>query len=128
MGPATIVGGTRLLPQALEAMAAASRSLVNMAELNSRAGELVASITGAEAGLISGGAASGITLATAAAIADADPLLMHRLPESDGLRNEVIIHSMHRFGYDQGLPGRRRQAPVRRHRHPLQRMGAGGRN
>ena len=101
MGPATILGGTRLLPEALAAMAEASNSLVNMAELNTKAGELIAKITGAEAAMVCNGAASGITLATAAAIAGNDPVLMGRLPNTRGLKNEVIIQTMHRFGYDQ---------------------------
>ena len=100
-GVVTRLGGSRIRPQALEVMAQAAGSLVNMAELNARAGEMVARVTGAEAGFVCNGAASGLLLQAAAVIAGKDPAKMHRLPNTDGMKNEVIIQTMHRFPYDQ---------------------------
>ena len=100
-GSTTRYGGTRTRPEVLEVMAAAATVLVEMGELNERAGEVIARLTGAEAGFVSSGAAGGLVLQAAACIAGSDPAKMHRLPDSQGMKNEIIIQNMHRFPYDQ---------------------------
>ena len=40
-------------------------------------------------------------LQAAAVIAGNDPVKMRQLPNTDGLKNEIVIHTMHRFPYDQ---------------------------
>ena len=65
------------------------------------AGNIIARHTGAEAGLVTSGAAGGLILQAAAVIAGNDPANMKRLPDTQGLRNEIIIHKSHRFPYDQ---------------------------
>jgi L-seryl-tRNA(Ser) seleniumtransferase len=100
-GTVTRLGGSRPRPEVLEAMAQAAGTMVNMAELNHQAGEVIARATGAEAGLVCNGAASGLMLQAAAVIAGSDPARMARLPDTDGMKNEIIIQTMHRFVYDQ---------------------------
>ena len=100
-GSVTRLGGTRTRPEVLEVMAEAARVLVDMTELNEKAGEVVARLTGAEAGFVCSGAAGGLVLQAAACIAGNDPVKMHRLPDSEGMKNEVIIQNLHRFHYDQ---------------------------
>jgi L-seryl-tRNA(Ser) seleniumtransferase len=75
--------------------------LVDMTELNEKAGEVLARITGAEAGFVSSGSAGGLVLQAAACIAGSDPIKMKRLPDTDGMKNEIIIQNTHRFPYDQ---------------------------
>ena len=100
-GSTTRYGGTRTRPEVLEVMAKAATVLVDMEELNQKAGELIARLTGAEAGFVSSGAAGGLVLQAAACIAGTDPVKMHNLPDSAGMKNEIIIQTMHRFPYDQ---------------------------
>jgi L-seryl-tRNA(Ser) seleniumtransferase len=100
-GSTTRLGGTRTRPEALEAMADAAVVLVDMIELNERAGEVIARITGAEAGFVSSGSAGGLVLQAAACIAGKDPVKMKRLPDTQGMKNEIIIQNMHRFPYEQ---------------------------
>ena len=100
-GTTTTYGGTRLRPEAMEAMNKAATVFVDMKELNRRAGEIVAEITGAEAGFVSSGAAGGLVLQAAACIAGADPARMAQLPDTTGLKNEIIIQNSQRFPYDQ---------------------------
>ena len=100
-GSVTRYGGTRTRPEALEVMADAASVLVEMGELNHRAGEIIAGITGAEAGFVCSGAAGGMVLQAAACIAGGDPVKMKRLPDTQGMKNEIIIQTMHRFPYDQ---------------------------
>ena len=100
-GSVTRYGGTSTRPEVLKAMTDAAAVLVEMAELNQKAGEVIAGITGAEAGFVCSGAAGGLVLQAIACIAGTDPVNMHRLPDTRGMKNEIIIQNMHRFPYDQ---------------------------
>lgn len=100
MGTYTRISGSRALPQVLAAMAAASDGYVDMEELMERVGERLAALTGAEWGYITSGAAAALVQLTAAAIAGADPERMARLPDTAGMRNEVVMQAAHRYGYD----------------------------
>ena len=57
-GSITKYGGTRTRPEVLELMAEAARIMVNVDELNRKAGEEIARLTGAEAGFVCSGAAA----------------------------------------------------------------------
>ena len=100
-GSITRLGGTRTRPETLEMMSRAARVMVNIDDLNRAAGQELARLTGAEAGFVSSGAAGGLVLQAAAVIAGNDPVKMRQLPNTDGLKNEIVIHTMHRFPYDQ---------------------------
>ncbi len=100
-GSITRLGGTRTRPETLELMSRAARVMVNMDDLNRAAGKELARLTGAEAGFVCSGAAGGLVLQAAAVIAGSDPVKMRQLPNTDGLKNEIVIHTMHRFPYDQ---------------------------
>ena len=97
----TRLGGTRTRPETLELMEKAARVMVNMDDLNRAAGREVARLVGAEAGFVCSGAAGGLLLQAAACIAGSDPVKMRQLPDTTGLKNEIVIHTMHRFPYDQ---------------------------
>ncbi len=99
-GTITRVGGTLMPPEVVEAMSEAARSFVDIDELYLRAGEVVAKHTHAEAGLVTTGCAASLMLGTAAAVAGMDPAKHRRLPDTTGMKNEVIIHTSHRNGYD----------------------------
>ena len=100
-GQVSRLGGTRTRPEALEAMVDAATVFVEMAELNRKAGEILARHTGAEAGFVTCGAASGLVLQAAACIAGGDPVKMQRLPDTRGMKNEIIIQNTQRFSYEQ---------------------------
>ena len=100
-GTTTAYGGSKLRPEVMDAMNRASNSMVNMDELNRAAGRMLADLTGAEAGFVCSGAAGGLVLQAAAVVAGSDPAKMARLPNTEGMKNEIIIHKSHRFPYDQ---------------------------
>ena len=81
----------------------AARSFVDMDELECKAGKVVAEITGAEAGYVTAGAAAGLMLAAAGCMTGTDRSLMKRLPNTQGMKNEVIIQRGHRNDYDQAV-------------------------
>ncbi|MDQ2652843.1 MAG: aminotransferase class V-fold PLP-dependent enzyme [Chloroflexota bacterium] len=103
VGPATRLGGSVMEPAVLEAMADAASHYVKIDELQDAASKVIAEITGAEAGYVTCGAAAGLALATAACMTGLDPEKMNRLPDTTGMRNEVIIHRAHRYDYDHAL-------------------------
>ena len=100
-GPTTAYGGTKLRPQVHQAMNEASGLMVDMAELNDAAGQVIARHTGAEAGMVTSGSAGALVLQAAAVVAGSDKAKMKRLPDTSGMKNEIIIHNIHRFPYDQ---------------------------
>jgi L-seryl-tRNA(Ser) seleniumtransferase len=100
MGTYTIISGSQTLPDVKRAMEEASRHYVQMDELMEGVGRRLAELTGAEWGMVSAGCCAAITHVTAACIAGADPERMQRLPNLQGLKNEVIIPQYSRNVYD----------------------------
>ena len=95
-GTTTAFGGSRPAREVWDAMAAASRHFVNVAEANRAVGRYIAEVTGAEAGMVTAGAASALVLAVAAAMAGPDTVRGRRLPDTTGLRSQVVIQKGHR--------------------------------
>ena len=100
-GTTTGYGGTKLRREVMEAMNSAASVLVDVHELNARAGEIIAGIVGAEAAFVSSGSAGGLILQAAAVMAGNDPAKMAQLPDATGMKNEIIIQNCQRFAYDQ---------------------------
>ena len=94
-GKLTALGGSAQAEEVAAAQFSAARGHVDLAALRQRAGELIAKATGAEGASVTTGAAAGIVVSVAAVIAGTDPRLVARLPESDGLRNAVLIQAGH---------------------------------
>jgi seryl-tRNA(Sec) selenium transferase len=99
-GPSTRLSGTIMRPEVAEAMAQASQHCVEMAELQARASEIIAETTGAEAGLVTSGAAAGLLLGTAACVTGLDSGRMNRLPDTSDMANEIVIVRSQRNFYD----------------------------
>jgi L-seryl-tRNA(Ser) seleniumtransferase len=102
-GALTRLGGAVMAPEVVEAMAAASRASVDIGELQDAASTRIADATGAEAGMVTTGAAAALTLAAAAAIARWDVVKMAALPHADGFARDVLIPRTHRTGYAHAL-------------------------
>ena len=100
-GATTGVGGSLMSPEVTAAMVEASKAFVVIEELNAKVGELITEVPGAEAGYVTAGSAAGMLLSVAACIAGTDPERVNRLPDSAGMKNEVIVHRAHRIDYDQ---------------------------
>src|SRR5687767_12251993 len=96
-GATTSVGGTLMPPEVGAAMVEASQAFVVLEELNAAVGEVIARVTGAEAGYVTAGSAAGMLLAAAACITGPDRANVRRLPQTDGMANEIVIHRCHRI-------------------------------
>ena len=82
-GTKTRIGGTLIRGEALEAMNRAAEAFVRISDLQAAASERIPEATGAEAGYVTNGASSALTLATAACIAGDDLGTMARLPDTE---------------------------------------------
>ena len=102
-GLLTRLGGSLMAPEVLDAMREAAQSYVDIAELQTQASEIISRLTGAEAGLVTSGSAAALTLGTAACLTRHDVAKMERLPDTEGMPNEVIMYRMHRTGYDHAI-------------------------
>jgi L-seryl-tRNA(Ser) seleniumtransferase len=102
-GTLTRLGGSRMAPEVLAAMCEAAESFVHIDELQEQAGRVIAEITGAEAGYVVSGAAAGLTLGIAACVAGLDVAKMDRLPDTTGMKNEVVVQRGHRNAYDHAI-------------------------
>ena len=99
VGTVTNLGGSLMPREVVDAMREASEAFVDMRELIRRTGAIVAELTGAEAGIITSGASAGLVLATAACMTGNDPEKMERLPDTRGMRNEIIVQRTLRTGW-----------------------------
>ncbi len=99
-GNFTELGGSLMPGEVTEAMREAARSFVSIPALHERAGQVIADVTGAEAGYVTSGAAAGLVLATAACMTGSDPAAIQQLPDTASLKNEVVIHKAHSNHYN----------------------------
>lgn len=99
-GNQTVLGGSRLSPNVLQAMMEANRYYVDMKELLQRSGEVIADLLDAPAALVTSGCAAAITLGTAAILSGNDPEKIERLPNVTGIKHEVLIQKRQRYKYD----------------------------
>jgi L-seryl-tRNA(Ser) seleniumtransferase len=102
-GLLTRLGGSLMAPEVLDAMREAAGAFIDMAELQTQASKIIAGHTGAQAGIVTSGAAAALTLATAACMTRSDVARMERLPDTEGMPNEVIMLRAHRTGYDHAI-------------------------
>jgi D-glucosaminate-6-phosphate ammonia-lyase len=96
----TRLGGASLPSYVIEAMAEAATETVDIPALQARASEIIAEITGAEAGYVTCGAAAALTLAAAACITRLDVRKIEVLPDTAGMPDQIIIYRSHRNSYD----------------------------
>ena len=99
----TINGGSAMLPEVIEAMTQASFYPVNLDELMEGAGKRIAELLQVEAAMVSSGAAGAMTCATLACVAGGDPEKMQQLPDTTGLKGEVVVPRWSRSTYDHAV-------------------------
>lgn len=89
-----------------ETMAAieyASRKFYRLNEVQDAVGKKIASLVGTEAAMVTSGAAGAILCGTAACITGKNQAAILQLPDTTGLKNEVIVQKSHRIGYDHAV-------------------------
>jgi L-seryl-tRNA(Ser) seleniumtransferase len=102
-GTFTIITGSQTLPEVKRAMDLASRGFVNMDELMEGVSKRLAVLTQAEWGIVTAGCCAAITHFTAAVIAGGNPERMQKLPNLEGLKNEVVVPAYSHQVYDHAV-------------------------
>lgn len=102
-GTLTRLGGSIMPREVVLAMARAAERCVRIDELQARASGLIVEATGAEAGYVTCGAAASLLLGTAACVAGLDIAHMERLPDTIGMKNEIVVQRPHRNSYDHAV-------------------------
>ncbi|MEJ7605707.1 MAG: selenocysteine synthase [Bryobacteraceae bacterium] len=100
MGVVTVLGGSLMPAEVVRAMDEASQHFVQLPDLQRRVGSRIAELLGVPGAMVTCGAASSITIATAACIARGETNKLSRLPDTSGMKNEVIQQKTHRSGYE----------------------------
>lgn len=90
-GVATFYSGTLMPPEVRQAMERASEHFIEIVALQRAVGVRLAHHAGTEAAMVCSGSAACIAQATAACIAGSDPDKIPRLPDTTGMKNEVIL-------------------------------------
>lgn len=102
-GTYTMISGSVILPEVRQAMYEASQRYVHIEELMEAVGARIAELMQCEWGLVTNGCAAALCQVTAACVAGADPEKMARLPDTTGMRNEVLVQPSHRNVYDHAV-------------------------
>jgi uncharacterized pyridoxal phosphate-dependent enzyme len=102
-GTYTAMTASLMAPEVMDAINYASKHYVMLDELHDRVGERIASLVRAEAAMVTSGAASALTLGTAAVLTGGDRQKIADLPNLASMKSEVIIQKAHRFGYERAV-------------------------
>ncbi len=102
-GTYTTLSASTMHQEVVEAVEAAARQHVSIPELHEAVGKKIAAMLQCEGALVTCGAASALTLGTAACVAGKDQAAIRRLPDIAGLKNEVLVQKTHRYGYDHAV-------------------------
>jgi L-seryl-tRNA(Ser) seleniumtransferase len=90
-GTWTYLSGSLTFPEVRAAMEAASRQFVDIFELQQAIGKKLAEISGAPAAMVTSGSAGAMAAATAACIAGSNPNNVWQLPDTTGLKSDVVM-------------------------------------
>jgi seryl-tRNA(Sec) selenium transferase len=90
-GTWTYLRGALEFPEVRQAQVEAAQHFVNMLELQRAVGRRLSELTGAESGIVTSGAAGAMAAATAACMAGTDDKHIWQLPDTTGLKHEVIM-------------------------------------
>ena len=98
-GSTTIWGGSTPSPVVKQAMDSADSNWVEMGELLEKSGAYIAKTLGVEAAYVTTGCYAAMTLSAAACIAGKDPEKRHRLPDTTGMKNEILLQKRQQYGF-----------------------------
>ncbi len=102
-GSVTLLGGSTPVQEVKDAMDAADSAYIPLIELQEAAGKVVAEAIGVPAAYFTSGAGSALTLVTAAMMAGDDDDKIQQLPDTTGMKDEILIQKRQRYWYDRCL-------------------------
>jgi len=102
-GTYTALTASLMPPEVMAAIEYASRHYVHLNKLQEAVGAKIATLVGAEAAMVTSGAAGALAVGTAACVTGKDPKKILKVPDLTGMKNEVIVQRSHRYGYDHSV-------------------------
>jgi len=102
-GTFTALTGSLMRPEVMRAMQVASRKYVQLDDLQGAVGKRIAQLLDCPAAMVTSGCASALSLGTAACVAGSDRNRIRRLPDTTGMKNEVLVQRTHRVNYDHAI-------------------------
>src|SRR3982750_1848909 len=90
-GTWTYLSGSLEFPEVRQAQVEAAQHFVNVLDLQRAVGQRLSELTGAESGIITSGAAGAMAAATAACMAGANDKYVWQLPDTTGMKHEVLM-------------------------------------
>ena len=103
IGSVTMLGGSTPIPEVKEAMERAGDSYIPLMELEEKVGSYISDLIGVPAAYVTSGAGSALTLAAAAVMAGDNDDFIQQLPNTSGMKNEILIQKRQRYWYDRCL-------------------------
>ena len=98
-GTMTSLGASIVVPEAVKTIEGVLTEFVEINELHRRASAAVAEATGGEAGCITASCSAGISIAVAGCMTGANLARIEQLPDTTGMKNEVLIQVGHMVHY-----------------------------
>ncbi|MBC7925948.1 MAG: PLP-dependent transferase [Bryobacteraceae bacterium] len=102
-GTYTTLTASLMQPEVVAAIQYASKQFVSIVELQDKVGERIAAMLGAESAMVTSGAAGALTCGTAACLTGTNQKAILQIPDLTGLKSEVIVQKLHRYGYDHAV-------------------------
>ena len=102
-GTYTTLTASLMQPEVVQVIDYASKQFVHLIDLHNAVGKRISSLIGCESAMVTAGAASALTLGTAACMTGTNQEFIRRLPDTTGMKTEVIIQKLHRYGYDHAI-------------------------
>jgi D-glucosaminate-6-phosphate ammonia-lyase len=100
MGHVTLLGGSTLSPAVQAAMEAANRGFAPLEEVLDKTGQTIAEMVGAEHAMVTSGCFAALVLGISSFITGDDREKIGRLPDTTGMKNEILLQKRQRYHYD----------------------------
>jgi len=98
-GTMTSLGASQVVPEAIRAVSEILPQFVEIHDLQRKASVVISRLTGAEAGCVTASASAGITTAVAGAMTGADLSRIEQLPDTAGMKDEIVLQAGHNVNY-----------------------------
>ena len=102
-GTYTSMTGSLMPKEVIEAISYGANEYVNLDDLQDKVGERIAELLDCEYATVSSGCFGAMSIGMAGILTGKDPKKVKQLPNTEGMKNEVIIQESHTIGYAQAL-------------------------
>ena len=102
-GTYTSMTGSLMPKEVIEAISYGASEYVNLDDLQDKVGERIAELLECEYATVSSGCFGAMSIGMAGILTGKDPEKVKQLPNTEGMKNEVIIQESHTIGYAQAL-------------------------